>query len=517
MKRFLKLFISFLPILVILVFAAYLRLYRIADYMTFLGDEGRDVLVVKRMIVDHKWTLLGPTASVGGFFMGPIYYYFMLPFLWAWKLNPVGPAVMVALVGVCTVYLVYFVGRRWFSKPVGLLAAALYAVSPIIIAFSRSSWNPNIVPFFALVSLYILWKAGKEQKFRLLFWVGLCAGIGIQLHYTYLFLIITQGILIAISYKKLTVRDSLLGMTGFLLGFSPFLAFELRHGFTNSRAIVEFVFAGKDTGFALTRFVDNVLAVVLRLFGRFVIRIPEAGALGNMESVVRETWKIGQALLAMGGVLAPVAYWMKAQKKKGGRDAQTFMLLAVWLLVPLVFFGVYKKNIYDYYFGILYPLPFFLTALLIQDIGKIKYAGKIIGGVAVAGLLLFNWQGRPFRYEPNRQLAQVELIARSVVEKTEGKPFNFALITGGNSDHGYRYFFELWDRKPVTIENTTIDPERKSVTDQLLVVCEDTSCQPLGNALWEVAGFGRADIVGVWDVSVVKLYKLVHYQEIQTS
>ncbi|EKD67760.1 MAG: hypothetical protein ACD_48C00233G0002, partial [uncultured bacterium] len=90
MEEKIKKILPFLPILVILVLAAYLRLYRIADYMTFLGDEGRDVLIVKRMIVDHKFTLLGPTASVGGFFMGPIYYYFMLPFLWAWNLNPVG-------------------------------------------------------------------------------------------------------------------------------------------------------------------------------------------------------------------------------------------------------------------------------------------------------------------------------------------------------------------------------------------------------------------------------------------
>ena len=70
--------IEFLVLLVILLAAGFLRLYRISGYMTFLGDEGRDVLVVKRIIVDHKWTLLGPTASVGGFFLGPIYYYFML-------------------------------------------------------------------------------------------------------------------------------------------------------------------------------------------------------------------------------------------------------------------------------------------------------------------------------------------------------------------------------------------------------------------------------------------------------
>src|SRR3989304_5159037 len=114
MRRFLKNHWEVLILLTILLAGAFLRLYKIADYMTFLGDEGRDVLVVKRMIVDHKFTLLGPTASVGGFFLGPIYYYFMLPFLFLWRLDPVGPAVMVALFGIATIYLVYRVGKDFF-------------------------------------------------------------------------------------------------------------------------------------------------------------------------------------------------------------------------------------------------------------------------------------------------------------------------------------------------------------------------------------------------------------------
>lgn len=511
MKRFLKLFLPFLPILIILVVASYLRLYRISDYMTFLGDEGRDVLIVKRMIVDHKWTLLGPTASVGGFFMGPIYYYFMLPFLWAWNLNPVGPAVMVALFGIATVLLVYIVGKQWFSKPVALIASLLYALSPIVIAYSRSSWNPNIVPFFALLSMYLLGKAIVTKQFKLLFWVGLCAGIGVQLHYTYLFLVLAQGVLVAVQYRKLKAVDIVYLVLGFCLGFSPFLAFELRHGFTNSRAILEFVFTGKDTGFQLNQFIGNIQDVTLRLFGRFLLRIPEAGALGNMAPMVREPWKIGQALLAIGGIVALITYGIRAKKRQNSSLVNTFVLLICWCIVPLFFFGVYKKNIYDYYFGIFFPIPFYLTAILIFDVMNIRYVGKIIGILAIVGLSLFNWGGRPFIYEPNRQLSQVELISRTVLEKADARPFNFALITGGNSDHAYRYFFEIWDKKPVVIENAVVDPQRNTVTDQLLIVCEDTSCQPLGNSLWEVAGFGRAETAGVWDVSVVKIYKLVHY------
>jgi hypothetical protein len=48
--------------------------------MTFLGDEGRDALVLLRLFRNFDIPFLGPTASVGGFFLGPFYYYLIAPF-----------------------------------------------------------------------------------------------------------------------------------------------------------------------------------------------------------------------------------------------------------------------------------------------------------------------------------------------------------------------------------------------------------------------------------------------------
>src|SRR5579863_1405378 len=109
----LRISLSTILILLILILAAFLRLYKIGEYMTFLGDEGRDVLVALGILQGH-FTLLGPRASAGDFFTGPIYYYMMAPFLWLFHLDPVGPAVMVALFGVATVWLIYYVGKEFF-------------------------------------------------------------------------------------------------------------------------------------------------------------------------------------------------------------------------------------------------------------------------------------------------------------------------------------------------------------------------------------------------------------------
>src|SRR5258708_578622 len=146
---------------IIILAASFLRLYRIGDYMTFLGDEGRDVLVAYNILHGH-FTLLGPRSSAADFYYGPIYYYFISPFLWLFHYDPVGPAVFVALLGIATVFLVYKVGKEFFGTYAAVVAASLYAVAPLIIGYSRSSWNPNPLPFVSLLSLYLVHKAIKN-------------------------------------------------------------------------------------------------------------------------------------------------------------------------------------------------------------------------------------------------------------------------------------------------------------------------------------------------------------------
>ena len=498
-------------IVFILLFAAFLRLYKISDYMTFLGDEGRDVLVVYNILqgfgfllhgnfraaVDNL-TLLGPTASVGGFFLGPIYYYFMTPFLWFFNYNPVGPAVMVALLGTVTVWLVYKIGSEFFNKTVGLISAALYTISPLAIAYSRSSWNPNPMPFFSLLTLYILYKALKKASFWLFLLCGFLLGITMQLHYLAIFLGVIMAVYIVLIRRSISksFKDCGLIFLGFVAGWSPFLGFEARHGFPNIQSIISFIFHSGDTG-GNSHFFSIIYNVFFRLFGRLVTYFPppEQVAIGAHKNIA--VWYYATLFLGIASLIAFIRLKGSSQKK----------LILTWFILGIGLFGFYKKPIYDYYFGFMFPLPFFFVGLLISKLGKIAGIGIFIV------LVLLNLSGMPFWFPPNRQLAQVEEISRFVLNKTDNKRFNFALITGGNSDHGYRYFFKIWSKDPIVIENAKNDPYRKTVANQLLVVCETApSCHPLGHSLWEIAGFGRAEIANEWDVSVVKVYKLVHHK-----
>lgn len=500
----------------ILIVASFLRLYKIADYMTFLGDEGRDVLVVKH-ILEGNFTLLGPRASAGDFFLGPIYYYFMAPFLFVFNFHPVGPAVMVALFGIATVFLVYKIGKEFFDTKTAIFAASLYTVSPVVIAYSRSSWNPNLMPFFSLLAVYILYKAVVSKKWIFFIVAGILLGILMQLHYLSLFLgsimiiyIFISGLLVNknnLSKKIFSIlKNYFFIIFGFVIGWLPFLAFEVRHGFPNIKTIISFIFKSGEVS-AKSNFLEIIADVYFRVFGRLITHFPAQEQIFEKLYTNVFYWYLLTLIL---GIFASVLILYKLYKSKK-EELLKILLIVLWFFFGLLFFGFYKKSIYDYYFAFMFPVPFFLVGYALSFVWS---KGKIFAvfSLTIFIILLYvNIQGSPFRFLANRQYEQVKTISELVLQKTDGKPFNFALITGGNSDHAYRYIFEIEKHSPVTIENPEADPQRKSVTDQLFIVCESLPCQPLGHSLWEIAGFGRAEIAGEWNVSVVKVYKLIHY------
>ncbi len=505
-------------IIFILSLAAFLRLYRISDYMTFLGDEGRDVLVAYD-ILHGKLTLLGPTASVGGFFLGPIYYYFITPFLWFFNYNPAGPAVMIALFGIFTVWLVYKIGTEFFGRKAGVIASFLYAISPIVVAYSRSSWNPNLMPPFTLLTLYILYKGVNKNKPLFFFITGILYGILMQLHYIEVFVGVIIIVYVFISWalknkqKKIfssVIKPYLMIFFGFLVGFSPYLAFEARHGFPNTASLIKFIFNSPEVGGGSNLFliIGNVF---FRLFARLVMGFPPPERIESFSKNILFGWSAFILLIS----LISFGYFlfrMYESIKKRDEKLMPYLLINTWLILGIFFFGFYKKPIYDYYFQFLFPLPFFLIGFTAEFFLSKQKIFKFITALVIVFLILLNLNGIPFRHPPNRQLNQMKTIADFIMTKTDAKPFNFAIITGGNSDHAYRYFFTIWNHPPVIIQDSAHDPQRNTVTEQLFIVCESVPCEPLGNSLWEIAGFGRAEIAGSWDVSVVKVYKLVHYK-----
>lgn len=484
----------------ILFVAAILRLYKIGEYLTFLGDQGRDVLVIKRMVVDGELTLLGPITSVGSIFLGPLYYYFITPFLVLFNFNPVGPALFIVLLSLVSFYILYRICVEYFSFATFVFAAILYATSPLVLTYSRFSWNPNAVPFFTLLLIYSCLKVVIDKKDTWLFGAGISLGVLFQLHY--LTLVLVPVFLGLLYLRKFRIHPKYYGLffIGLFIPLVPFILFELRHQFTNTQTALRFITKSDNTGqtnISIRGYGKHFEDIFVRLFWRLV--------------VVKNAELTKLFILSLFAGL--IVWFRKLQKSKNIRQLLSAKVLWIWFWVGILVFSLYQGSVYDYYFVPFFPLPFLLTGIFLAFIFQKRMFGKIISVALLCFFVVFHLQNSPFQFKGNNQVAQTKQIAEFVLDKVGNAPYNFALIAEHNSDHAYRYFLEVLDDAPIEIKNPDIDPDRSTVTNQLFVVCEDKICQPLGHPLWEIAGFGRANIAKEWDLDVVKVFKLVPLEE----
>lgn len=475
----------FILLISVLILATFLRFYKLSEYMTFLGDEGRDAIVVKKILVDRHIPLIGPPTSVGNIYLGPLYYYMMTLPMAIFYLNPVAAAGMNAVLGVLTVAFIYYLGKIWFSRLSGLIAAYLYAISPVTIIYSRSSWNPNPAPFFSLIVMFSLYKLHKTGNFLWLILTGLAAGAALQMHYLSIILIPAAGVLwiYAVIYRKINklknvrlVWGTLLGIFSFIFIMSPLVWFDLRHNFLNYRAITELLSSGSAVKGDLWENIAKIPSLYsYNLIGRYI---------GGENAYLT----IAVSLLVVLALLMKLSYWPK-------------FALGVWLIVGLFGLTFYQQSVYDHYLGFLNPVPF----LLLGSIATIKIFNKRVTYFGLAIILVFltivNFQKSPLSYTPNNQLQKTQEIAKFVINKTGGKDFNFALIAKSNYDSAYQFYLDLYGHKS---KQVPLD-----ITEQLFVVCEDQVCDPTHNAKYEVAAFGMSKIEWQQDIYGVKIYKLI--------
>jgi len=484
--------LEFILLVLILLIGAFMRLYKINQYMTFLGDEGRDAIIVRNFITKADLMLIGPGTSVGNMYLGPLYYYLMAPALLLANFSPVGPAIQIALLGVITIFLVWFIGREWF--PTGskinysaLIAALLYAISPVTIIYSRSSWNPNIMPFFALVNIYSIWRVWTKKDYKWLVVLGISYAFVLQSHYLGLLLAPTLGLFWLMSYTKKIIKPTLIGAAIFLFLMSPLVIFDVRHGWQNFGAIKTFFTVRQET-------------VSLRPWSS----LPKIPIISSKitERLVNGTYpKAGAITLALMVVLSIYSY----RKSK-----KPYLLLISWIGFALIGFGLYKQEIYDHYYGFIFAAPYLFLAGIGSSVfeGKLKWL-KYGYGLVVLILVGQNLINNPLKYSPNQQMQRAQTVAAKITQETKGERFNLAVIAERNYEDGYQYFLERANQPVVEIDAQKAD---ETITNQLFVVCElpKEKCSPTSNAKAQVANFGWSKIDGEWKVMGATLFKLVH-------
>jgi len=475
----------------ILGLALFLRLYRISEFMTFLGDEGRDVRIVRDLITKGNLVFIGPQTSIGNMYLGPLYYYMMAPALFLSGLNPVGPAIMVALLGVLTVWFIWFVGRKWFNKESGLLAALFYAVSPVAIIYSRSSWNPNPMPFFALLCIWGIYQVWQSKKYFWLPIVGASFAFALQMHYLGLLLLPTMGIFWLISLlqtkkdKKLRskfIKNTFFAVGIFLFLMSPLVLFDVKHQGMNYNAFKAF-FSDRQTTINLNPARSDRFVPIIQM---------------TVSNLVTANQQIATTVIAIVILLLSIFIFIKSKWRS------SLAFLFAWIGFGILGLSIYKQHVYIHYLGFMYPAVYLLIGLILgYAISRKELIFKILAFILTAALLFLNLKFSPTFGTPNRQLQRTEAVVNLIIKESHNQPFNFGLIAKQNYDESYRYFLEN--------DHSSLEPDQNKITNQLFVVCEDgDSCHPEGSSQYQIAIFGVAHIDQQWQIDSIKIYRLIH-------
>jgi hypothetical protein len=398
------------------------------SYFNFQHDQDLAGWIVKDVVVNKHIRLIGQETSSQGVFIGPLFYYAQIPFYVLGQMDPAGSLVLVTLLGMFAIFSFYFVFSKVFNQRTGLVASLIHALSYLIIFVDREVAPTMPVMLWSVWFFYCLWLIlkGKSKTYLLIgFLVGLIWNLNLAL------LLLTPLIPLAqfLSRKKVVIKHIFLGAVIFFVTLSPFIVFEVRHGFSQTRAISSSLISNKDYEGGSTpglAKLDRVMQLVhmnsTRLF--WGPHYPQG--------LVKFTFF---GLLAVFGFLSYKKILSKAMS----------VIMLVWFSLYVIFFTLNSINVSEYYLNganvILIGIASLGIDYLFGKKDKIKYLSFLLLIVFVA-LNLYS-----FSQHYTNGNGYVEKKKLTAFIKNDAKSHDYpcvaiSYITSPGYQFGYRYF--LW-------------------------------------------------------------------------
>jgi 4-amino-4-deoxy-L-arabinose transferase-like glycosyltransferase len=479
-----------LPVVValIVVIAAFTRLWNIPGTLQFLGDQGRDAIIVSDIFTKFDPVFIGPVTSVGNMYLGPFYYYFMMPFLLMSYPSPVGPAYAVGLLGVITVYLVFYLGRALVGEKAAVVGAGLMALSSTATIYTRFSWNPNPAPLVALLMIYATYYAWKKNAWA---WVAVafCFSILAQLHYLTLLSAAGAGLIWLLALQeKITKQQLLATLVGglvFIASLTPLILFDATHNWLNAQGFSNMLF-GSEEAFARedTTLPAKIAKSIKETHGRGMHILLET-------TVGKERTANTVFLVIFVGILGFATYTALKKDKHHGK-----IVLASYLGTGIIGTAVYEHSIFDHYIAYLFPVTFLTLGYGLTWMWQRHLIGKVIAVGFSAWFLIYNIPRMPLQ-TAGWTITDMKAVSQTIYDRVdENEKYNIVLLseTGDIDGQNYRYFLHVTDKPPVPLE-------QRGAVDTLFIINEDRELEKVTDSpVYEIVVFPDKDPKEVYTI-----------------
>jgi hypothetical protein len=297
----------------------------------------------------------------------------------------------IAVLGVGAVVATWHIGRKYYGPVAGLVAAALFAVSPWAVIYSRKIWAPDFMPIFSLLVLGGLHQLCARGESRWFLPVVIAAGLMPGIHFVGLFAALIVALFILVFRPKVGWMSWLVAGIVLAVMYLPFLL-KGWLTFKNGPPL-------SAPAFSLTAFV--LAGEIMSHFGIDYLLLGDSASsfyptltplvfvpLAYLGKALMWLFAAGFVMLAL-ELLRPfrhgLAVALPSLRQKSGK-------LAAWLLVilPLASCIVLplNKKLYHHYFTMLYPVQFWLFAAALEwGLEKIPSWGQRLAKCTGYGLV----------------------------------------------------------------------------------------------------------------------------------
>lgn len=416
----------FLLILIILL-AFFFRTFKVIERADFGHDADLFSWIVKDIILDGHPRLIGQETSAQGIFIGPLFYYLLVPFFIAFNMDPAAIIVPLTIIGILTVLSYYFVFTKLFNYKVGLIISFLYAVLISCAVWFDRRWAPStptnlwtIWYFFTVVMI-------SRGKYWVLPILGVLIGLIWHIHIALLPALFAIPIAFIVS-KKIPPKSQIVKfIVALVVSSIPLIIFELRHNFSQILNLLQNLTTRHEGATGFYKF-QIVIEMVTR----------------NLNSLffAPQSFKITNNFLFPVILLISSLWLVKSKIVK----LKEFIPMYGWVFGVVLFFSISSSPISEYYFYNIEIIFLVIVGLLLYSLFKSSTIGKFL----VMALLIFiaskNIYSQITQDTYHKGYAEKKALVDYTINDAKERQFPcFSLnyITSPGENVGFRYFFFL--------------------------------------------------------------------------
>lgn len=414
-------------ILIIIVFSlfCFLRFYNLEKRVGFDWDQEYLSYQIKKILIDHKLTLIGyRVRDENSFFLAPYFFYLLTPFYFLTNLHPSALIIFLIFYNSFSFLLSLYFLNRLFGFWQTIFFLSFWSINYFLINFETTAWNPIVVPLATIIVWYLAKLSFEEKNKKWWFYLfsGFLIGFFNNFHFQFILLLIFFlffQIILSVSKKKFKIKNFTLILLGYSLSFLPIIIFDFRHNFLNLKGFQQLFFSSNSQG--------KDINVWWEVFSNF------------LQPIIQVNNLLITKLFYLIFILIILYLTKKTQKRFLKLFYQSTLFL--WLIFPL-FFIFYGQRPSEYYFIFLYP---FIYLVLIEFFLRLN---KLLPLIIVIIIFLLTKEAIDVKLKEKSlgMFYKIQTI-KKIKETVDDKKFNISFSTPLGFNYGFSYLIDYFQVK----------------------------------------------------------------------